>query len=166
MQGLEVNLFDSVPSSCFSDLQQNIKHIYIYHRIKAVGFRLATWSVSFNRTLFQTVAARCALTKSKNRFFSNLSARTYTVYIYIYYRIKAVGLRSATWIVTFRRTWFQTVAARCALTQSLLFQINYTNYSLWFFTKDRNPFSWRPFLSVWVAVDVQWRWIDRFQISK
>ena len=29
MQGLEVNLFDSVPSSCFSDLQQNIKYIYI-----------------------------------------------------------------------------------------------------------------------------------------
>jgi len=83
MQGLEVNLFDSVPSSCFSDLQQNIKHIYIYHRIKAVGFRLATWSVSFNRTLFQTVAARCALTKSKNRFFQ-IFQQGHIPYIYIY----------------------------------------------------------------------------------
>jgi len=83
MQGLEVNLFDSVPSSCFSDLQQNIKHIYIYHRIKAVGFRLATWSVSFNRTLFQTVAARCALTKSKHLFLRSFSKEIYRIYIYI-----------------------------------------------------------------------------------
>ena len=85
---------DSDPSTCFSDLQQG--HVYIYHRIKAVGFRSATWSVSFRRTWFQTVAARCALTKSLSHCF----------------------------------------------------------------------FLWRPFLSVWVAVDVQWRWIDCFQISK
>ena len=42
---------DSDPSTCFSDLQQG--HVYIYHRIKAVGFRSATWSVSFRRTWFQ-----------------------------------------------------------------------------------------------------------------